>query len=209
MQSSCSADNLLNLGGSPSGIKENATALERDSETSRTSLVDNVDSFTNNDVVNDAMVDCDLRHEDKLDKIEFRMWLNLNPGLIEFIESSLPIKPRLGTDTLSPTLREANHEQRARRSSSVVSMLGDSSSQTSHSTKMQAPVSDAYLSTKGNGGGLRLKDPATIANDDTSSAPPSPYYRNAGGKTDIARFYSEHVKTNGNKLFRQSSVIIY
>jgi hypothetical protein len=49
-----------------------------------------IDNYTNEDVVARAFEECDLTHEGRLTFPAFKMWLTRNPEVLEFIESILP-----------------------------------------------------------------------------------------------------------------------
>jgi len=49
-----------------------------------------IDYYTNQDVVETAFAECDLNHEGRLTYAEFKMWLERNPSIINYIESILP-----------------------------------------------------------------------------------------------------------------------
>eukprot|EP00596_Hydrurales_sp_CCMP1899_P003635 CAMPEP_0119047024 /NCGR_PEP_ID=MMETSP1177-20130426/50489_1 /TAXON_ID=2985 /ORGANISM="Ochromonas sp, Strain CCMP1899" /LENGTH=819 /DNA_ID=CAMNT_0007020999 /DNA_START=459 /DNA_END=2918 /DNA_ORIENTATION=- len=49
-----------------------------------------VDSYTNHDMVEKAFQECDLNHEGRLTFEEFKMWVQRNPEIMEYIESILP-----------------------------------------------------------------------------------------------------------------------
>jgi hypothetical protein len=49
-----------------------------------------VDSYTNHDMVEKAFDECDLNHEGRLTYEEFKMWVQRNPLILQHIESILP-----------------------------------------------------------------------------------------------------------------------
>ena len=49
-----------------------------------------VDHYTNHDMVEKAFDECDLNHEGRLTYEEFKMWIQRNPSLVQYIESILP-----------------------------------------------------------------------------------------------------------------------
>lgn len=49
-----------------------------------------VDAYTNHDMVELAFEECDLSHHGRLNYEEFKMWLQKNPSVLEYIESILP-----------------------------------------------------------------------------------------------------------------------
>ncbi len=51
---------------------------------------DDLDAYTNQDVVERAFAECDLNHEGRLGYEEFKMWIQRNPSIMEYIESILP-----------------------------------------------------------------------------------------------------------------------
>jgi serine/threonine protein kinase/Ca2+-binding EF-hand superfamily protein len=51
---------------------------------------DSVGHWTNQDVVEQAFLDCDLSHEGRLGYEAFKMWVTRNPAIMDYIESILP-----------------------------------------------------------------------------------------------------------------------
>lgn len=51
---------------------------------------DEVDNYTNHDMIEKAFEECDLNHEGRLTYEEFKMWIQRNPSIIQYIESILP-----------------------------------------------------------------------------------------------------------------------
>jgi tRNA A-37 threonylcarbamoyl transferase component Bud32/Ca2+-binding EF-hand superfamily protein len=51
---------------------------------------DEVDSYTNHDIIEKAFQDCDLHGEGRLHFEEFRMWVGRNPAIIEYFDDILP-----------------------------------------------------------------------------------------------------------------------
>jgi hypothetical protein len=49
-----------------------------------------LDQYTNQDIVDRAFAECDINHEGRLNYEEFKMWMDKNPSVIEYIESILP-----------------------------------------------------------------------------------------------------------------------
>ena len=49
-----------------------------------------VDAYTNHDVIMKAFEDCDIHHQGRLNYEEFKMWLERNPAIIDYIESIVP-----------------------------------------------------------------------------------------------------------------------
>lgn len=78
--------------------EEFAAIPEGDSESAENSPEKNnpdasfeeVDSYTNHDMVEKAFEECDLNHEGRLTYEEFKMWIQRNPSIIQYIESILP-----------------------------------------------------------------------------------------------------------------------
>lgn len=52
--------------------------------------VDDVDHYTNQDIVEQAFAECDINHEGRLTYEEFKMWMEKNPSVLEYIGSILP-----------------------------------------------------------------------------------------------------------------------
>ena len=51
---------------------------------------DDVDMYTNHDLVEKCFDECDLNHEGRLHFEEFKMWVERTPGILEYLESILP-----------------------------------------------------------------------------------------------------------------------
>lgn len=51
---------------------------------------EDVDFYTNHDMVERAFAECDLNHEGRLTYEEFKMWIERNPQILDYIESILP-----------------------------------------------------------------------------------------------------------------------
>jgi hypothetical protein len=51
---------------------------------------EDVDFYTNHDMVEKAFQECDLNHEGRLTYEEFKMWVQRTPTIMEYIESILP-----------------------------------------------------------------------------------------------------------------------
>ena len=49
-----------------------------------------IDNYTNHDVVERAFIECDLNHEGRLTYEEFKMWVQRNPSMMEYLENILP-----------------------------------------------------------------------------------------------------------------------
>lgn len=49
-----------------------------------------IDAYTNQDIVETAFAECDLNHEGRLSYAEFKMWIERNPSIINYIETILP-----------------------------------------------------------------------------------------------------------------------
>ena len=49
-----------------------------------------VNNYTNHDMVEKAFEECDLNHEGRLTYEEFKMWIERNPEIVQYIESILP-----------------------------------------------------------------------------------------------------------------------
>lgn len=54
------------------------------------SFEDEVDMYTNHDIIEKAFQECDLTGEGRLHYEEFKMWVNRNPGIIEYFDDVLP-----------------------------------------------------------------------------------------------------------------------
>lgn len=52
--------------------------------------LDEVDMYTNHDLVERAFEECDINHTGRLSYEEFKMWVEKNPAVMEYIESILP-----------------------------------------------------------------------------------------------------------------------
>lgn len=48
-----------------------------------------VDNYTNHDIIEKAFNECDVRHEGRLDFEEFRMWVERTPQIIAYIEQNM------------------------------------------------------------------------------------------------------------------------
>eukprot|EP01042_Synura_sphagnicola_P000499 gene499-532_t len=68
----------------PSGVQGAAAPVPEDEE------FDDVDQYTNHDVVERAFEECDLNHEGRLTYEEFKMWVQRTPSVIEYFEDMLP-----------------------------------------------------------------------------------------------------------------------
>lgn len=75
--------------GLPDGNESDSNASDVDVEKD-IDEVQEVDSYTNHDMVERAFQECDLNHEGRLSYEEFKMWVERNPALLEHIESILP-----------------------------------------------------------------------------------------------------------------------
>ena len=51
---------------------------------------DDVNYYTNHDIVEKAFEECDLNHEGRLKYEEFKMWIERTPKVLEYFESILP-----------------------------------------------------------------------------------------------------------------------
>ena len=52
--------------------------------------LEEVDQYTNHDIVERAFEECDMNHVGRLSFEEFKMWVERNPAVMEYIESMLP-----------------------------------------------------------------------------------------------------------------------
>lgn len=76
--------------GSVSGENAQETESVGGGSTVPPSEYDDIDLYTNHDMVEKAFEECDLNHEGRLTYEEFKMWVQRTPSLIEYIESILP-----------------------------------------------------------------------------------------------------------------------
>lgn len=61
-----------------------------DASENRPAYEDDIDMWTNQDLVEKAFEDCDLNHEGRLTYEAFKMWVQRNPQIMDYIESILP-----------------------------------------------------------------------------------------------------------------------
>lgn len=52
--------------------------------------LEEVDQYTNHDLIEKAFDECDINHKGRLSYEEFKMWVERNPSVLEYIESILP-----------------------------------------------------------------------------------------------------------------------
>jgi Ca2+-binding EF-hand superfamily protein len=69
-------------------LKEEDIVSESESESG--DELEQVDEFTNHDMVEKAFLECDLNHEGRLSYEQFKMWVQRTPGIIEYLESIMP-----------------------------------------------------------------------------------------------------------------------
>jgi len=77
----------INNDGNESDVSNNTSEPDYDKEGDD---VEEVDNYTNHDLVEKAFQECDINHEGRLSYEEFKMWIERNPALLEHIESILP-----------------------------------------------------------------------------------------------------------------------
>jgi Ca2+-binding EF-hand superfamily protein len=65
-------------------------ADERSTSSRREDDLDEVDQYTNHELVERAFEQCDLNHLGTLSYEEFKMWVERNPAVMDYIESILP-----------------------------------------------------------------------------------------------------------------------
>jgi EF hand len=76
-----------------------------------------VDSYTNHDVIEKAFQECDLNHEGRLTFEEFKMWMQRNPEILDYMESVLPYN---GPKDLTPHQHKRETLPHMRRISSKI-----------------------------------------------------------------------------------------
>ena len=81
---------------------------------------EDIDNYTNEDVVERAFLECDLTHEGRLTFPAFKMWLTRNPEVLEHIESILPYN---GLKDLQPHNHKKDSLPHLKRISSKASMM--------------------------------------------------------------------------------------
>ena len=79
----------------PKDVLHNFTNLYDPDNTALLSLThdedyEKIDNYTNHDVVERAFLECDLNHEGRLTYEEFKMWVQRNPSMMEYLENILP-----------------------------------------------------------------------------------------------------------------------
>ena len=76
--------------GNDSDSTENTAPQSEDHPTVVLDEVEEVDNYTNHDLVEKAFQECDINHKGLLNYEEFKMWIERNPALLDHIESILP-----------------------------------------------------------------------------------------------------------------------
>lgn len=107
---------------------------------------DEVDCYTNQDVVEKAFEDCDLNNEGRLTYEAFKMWVQRNPTILEYIESILPyngpkdLAPHHHKKETLPHLKRIQSRMSLGRQTSahLVHMQGDDFMMSTNSSKRQS-----------------------------------------------------------------------
>lgn len=115
---------------------ENGTAAEPLSPLD--SEFEEVDSYTNHDMVEKAFEECDLNHEGRLTYEEFKMWVQRNPLILQHIESILPYN---GSKDLSRHSDKSESLPHMRRITSIARM---SSGVINHSMSLQDVAGEVF-----------------------------------------------------------------
>jgi hypothetical protein len=76
--------------GESAGLKEGGGAATPAGGVATEFDYEDVDFYTNHDMVEKAFQECDLNHEGRLTYEEFKMWVQRTPTIMEYIESILP-----------------------------------------------------------------------------------------------------------------------
>ena len=123
-QSGYHTTNIDNHGETESVDNENAVAGSHEATSPLDSEFEEVDSYTNHDMVEKAFEECDLNHEGRLTYEEFKMWVQRNPLILQHIESILPYNGSKDMSRHSDKAESLPHMRRitsiARMSSSVI-----------------------------------------------------------------------------------------
>lgn len=69
---------------------DSSSSVANEETTSREDELEEVDQYTNHDLVEKAFEECDLNHTGRLTYEEFKMWVERNPSVMDYIESILP-----------------------------------------------------------------------------------------------------------------------
>lgn len=80
-----SSDTLNNVSTGSVDSSEVPSLLPDDNDT-----YTKVDSYTNHGIAEKAFEECDLRHEGKLNFEEFKMWVEKNPAIMDYMENIVP-----------------------------------------------------------------------------------------------------------------------
>jgi hypothetical protein len=144
-----------------------------------------VDLYTNHDIVERAFAECDLNHEGRLTYEEFKMWIERNPSVLEYIESILPYN---GPKDMQPHHHKKEtlpHSQKYRSAHSSRRSMGGLGPR---SDSMHEAAGEIFNHTSG-GGSLRGKRQSSrfgigalgLATDGMGSGAPSPISPMFGG----------------------------
>lgn len=99
---------------------------------------DDLDAYTNQDVVERAFAECDLNHEGRLGYEEFKMWIQRNPSIMEYIESILPyngpkdMTPHHHKKETLPHVRRIASRASISRSNSIQEVAGEIFNHSTH-----------------------------------------------------------------------------
>lgn len=90
-----------------------------------------IDAYTNQDIVETAFAECDLNHEGRLSYAEFKMWIERNPSIINYIETILPyngpkdIAPHHSKAETLPHMKRIQTRATIARSASLQEVAGE------------------------------------------------------------------------------------
>lgn len=122
---------------------------------------EDVDKFTNHDMVEKVFEECDLNHEGRLTYEEFKMWVQRTPMIMDYIESILPyngpkdVQPHHDKRETLPHMRRITSKAVSNRGESINDVAGDifnhSTSVRPHSTKVSLKRSTSTMSQGGSG----------------------------------------------------------
>mmetsp|Transcript_655 Transcript_655/g.682 ORF Transcript_655/g.682 Transcript_655/m.682 type:complete len:883 (-) Transcript_655:908-3556(-) len=117
--------------------------------------IDDVDHYTNQDIVEKAFAECDLNHEGRLTYSEFKMWIERNPSILEYIESILPyngpkdVQPHHHKKETLPHMKRIHSRVSLGRSGSIQEVAGEIFNHTSGSRRASTGSRRYHINTNG------------------------------------------------------------
>jgi Ca2+-binding EF-hand superfamily protein/predicted Ser/Thr protein kinase len=119
---------------------------------------DELDAYTNQELVERAFAECDLNHEGRLTYEEFKMWILRNPSILDYIESILPYNgpkdalPHSHKKESLPHVKRIASKASVARKDSIQEVAGEIFNHSTHLGNRKSSRRSLVLSTNGGGG---------------------------------------------------------